>query len=116
MWSPGLAALLTCKLLGRNINTLGWSWGTGRYEAIAHFIPLAYSSIIYGFVWLTGLGVFYNREFVNKVTQSFGLGPLPAWASITLYFIYSATFAVIRDTATVIGEDLHSFGSANATN
>jgi uncharacterized protein len=106
MWSPGLAALLTCRLLGRNLNTLGWSWGTGRYEAISYFIPLAYSAIIYGLVWLTGLGVFYNREFVDRVTQSFGLGPLPAWASISLYFLFTATFGVIRDTATVLGEEI----------
>jgi hypothetical protein len=77
MWSPGLAALLTCKLIGRDIKTLGWSWGSGRYQVICYLIPLAYSSIIYGFTWFTGLGTFYDREFVNKVTQSFGLSALP---------------------------------------
>jgi hypothetical protein len=47
MWSPGFAALLTCRLLGRNLRTLGWSWGSGRYETIAYFIPLAYSAVIW---------------------------------------------------------------------
>jgi membrane protease YdiL (CAAX protease family) len=65
---------------------------------------LAYSTIIYGFVWFTGLGKFYDEEFVNQVTQSSGLGPLPPWASIILFFFFTATFAVIRDTATVLGE------------
>jgi len=106
MWSPGLAALLTCRLLGRNLNTLGWNWGSGRYETIAYFIPLTYSALIYGFVWLTGIGTFFNKEFVAKVTQSFGLGPLPDWLSVTLYFLFTATFAVIRDMATVIGEEI----------
>jgi membrane protease YdiL (CAAX protease family) len=106
MWSPGMAALVTCRLLGRNLSTLGWKWGTGRYEIISYLIPLTYSAIIYGFVWLTGLGTFYSRDFVEKVTQSFGLGPLPAWASITLYFLFTASFGVIRDTATVIGEEI----------
>jgi membrane protease YdiL (CAAX protease family) len=106
MWSPGLAALVTCKLLRRDLKTLGWSWGSGRYETIAYFIPLAYSSVIYGFVWLTGLGTFFNRGFVDNVTESFGLGPLPDWLSIILYFLLTATFAVIRDTATVIGEEI----------
>jgi membrane protease YdiL (CAAX protease family) len=106
MWSPGIAALLTCRLLGRNLNTLGWSWGSGRYETICYFIPLAYSVLIYGFVWLTGLGGFYDKGFVEKITQSFGLGPLPDWLSITLYFLFTATFAVIRDFATVIGEEI----------
>lgn len=106
MWSPGLAALLTCRLLGRDLKTIGWSWGSGRYELIGYLIPLAYSIVIYGFVWLTGLGTFFNRAFLDKVTQSFGLGPLPAWLSMTLYFLLTATFAVIRDTATVIGEEI----------
>lgn len=26
---PGMAALITCRLLGRDMNTLGWSWGNG---------------------------------------------------------------------------------------
>ncbi len=106
MWSPGFAALLTCRLLGRDLTTIGWSWGTGRYETTAYFIPLAYSAIIYGFVWLTGLGEFFNKDFIAKVTQSFGLGALPDWLSIFLYFLFTATFAVIRDTATVIGEEI----------
>jgi uncharacterized protein len=59
MWSPGLAALLTC-----------------------------------------------NKSFVDQITNSFGLGPIPAWASNTLYFIFTATFTVIRDFATVIGEEI----------
>jgi len=36
MWSPGLAAMLTCKLSGRNLSTLGWHWGSGRYESICY--------------------------------------------------------------------------------
>ncbi len=73
MWSSGLAALLTCRLLGRDLRTIGWSRGSGRYELIGYLIPLAYSIVIYGFV---------------------------------LYFVLTATFAVIRDTATVIGEEI----------
>ena len=106
MWSPGLAALLTCKLLRRDLDSIGWGWGKTRYEVIGYLIPLGYSIVIYTFVWLTGLGGFYNKSFVDQITNSFGLGPIPAWASITLYFIFTATFTVIRDFATVIGEEI----------
>jgi hypothetical protein len=34
MWCPGLAALLTCKFLGRDLGTLGWKWGKTRYHVI----------------------------------------------------------------------------------
>ena len=80
--------------------------GETRYEVIGYLIPLGYSIVIYTFVWLTGLGGVYNKSFVDQITSSFGLGPIPAWASITLYFIFTATFTVIRDFATVIGEEI----------
>ena len=34
MWCPGLAALVTCKCLHRDLSTLGWNWGTTRYQII----------------------------------------------------------------------------------
>jgi uncharacterized protein len=106
MWSPGFAALLTCKLLRRDLSGIGWGWGKTRYEVAGYLIPLGYSIVIYGFVWLTGLGGVYNKSFVDQITNSFGLGLIPAWASITLYFVFTATFTVIRDFATVIGEEI----------
>ena len=91
MWSPGFAAWLTCKLLRRDLSGIGWGWGQTRYEVIGYLIPLGYSTAIYGFVWITGLGGVYSKSFVDQIANSFGLGPIPAWASITLYFIFTAT-------------------------
>ena len=97
MWSPGFAALLTCRLVHRDLRSIAWGWGKTRYVAIGYLIPLGYSIVIYTFVWLTGLGGFYSKSFVDQITNSFGLGPIPASASITLYFVFTATFTVIRD-------------------
>ena len=106
MWSPGFAALITCKYLRRDIRTLGWRWGALRYEVAGYLIPLGYAAVIYGFVWLTGLGALYRKDFVEALTRAFGLGPLPAWASIALYFAFTAIYTVIRDCATVLGEEI----------
>src|SRR5579864_2930952 len=67
MWCPGLAALVTCKYLGRDFSTLGWNWGKLRYRAACYLIPLGYGTISYVFVWLTGLGGFYNKNFLDFV-------------------------------------------------
>jgi membrane protease YdiL (CAAX protease family) len=67
---------------------------------------LAYASIIYAFVWITGLGGFYNKAFVDLVARDFGFGPLPQWADITFYFFFTATIAVVKDFATVLGEEI----------
>ena len=54
MWSPGFAALLTCKLLRRDLRSIAWGWNKTRYVVIGYLIPLGYSIVIYTFVWLTG--------------------------------------------------------------
>lgn len=106
MWCPGLAALLTCKYLGRDLSSLGWNWGKTRYEVICYFLPLGYGIVIYAFVWLTGLAGFYNKDFVESFSKDFGLGPMAPWASIALYFIFTATITVIRGCATALGEEI----------
>ena len=106
MWCPGLAALLTCKYLGRDLSTIGWKWGRARYQVSCYLIPLGYGIAIYGFVWLTGIGGFYNRGFVAAISKDFGLGQIPAWLSIGLYFFITATARVIEDLPTVLGEEI----------
>jgi CAAX protease family protein len=106
MWCPGLAALLTCRYLRRDLSSLGWNWGKSRYQIVCYFIPLAYATAIYAFVWLTGLGGFYNSQFVERFSDAFGLGPIRPWMSIVLYFLFTATITVIKDCPTVLGEEI----------
>src|ERR1700756_3755070 len=56
MWCPALAALLTCRLLGRELSSLGWRWPQSKHLAAAYFVPLAYVSVAYGAVWALQLG------------------------------------------------------------
>src|SRR6266568_4057761 len=56
MWCPTLAALVTCRLLGRKFRSLAWRWPNGRYVAAAYFVPLAYAAIAYGGVWGVAAG------------------------------------------------------------
>jgi membrane protease YdiL (CAAX protease family) len=106
MWCPGLAALVTCKYLGRSLSSLGWKWGSARYEIICYFIPLAYGTAVYAFVWLTGFGGFYNKDFVALISKNLGLGPMPSWLAVCLYFLFTATIGVITNMATVLGEEI----------
>ena len=106
MWCPAAAALLTCRYLGRNIGSLGWAWGKTRYQLMSYVIPLLYATATYSMVWLTGLGGFYNKEFVAQTMTSFGLGPLPAWATILLYLFFVGTTGMIRSCSTALGEEI----------
>jgi membrane protease YdiL (CAAX protease family) len=106
MWCPAAAALLTCKILGRGVKSLAWKWGEPRYQVASYLIPLGYATVTYVIVWLTGLGGFYNKEFVTAVGSRFGLGALPAGVTIAMYFFFAATTGVIRGCASALGEEI----------
>ena len=106
MWSPAVAAMLTCKIYGQPLSTLGWKWGNPRYQVISYLVPLLYATIAYVGVWLLHLGGFYNHQFVSSAAASFGLGPLPDWAAITLYLLFAATAGMIRSCASALGEEI----------
>jgi len=105
MWCPALAAVMACRLLGRELRSLAWRWPNNRYIAAAYFVPLAYASVACGAVWALRLGS-WNSEFVSIVAQDFGLRGLPPWGSLTLYIISMATAGMILNLSTTLGEEL----------
>jgi len=105
MWCPALATAVTCRILGRELRSLAWSWPDNRYIAAAYCIPLLYASVAYGAVWAWGLGS-WNSEFVNQVAQEFGLQGLPRWGSLALYIMFMATGGLILNLSTALGEEI----------
>jgi hypothetical protein len=106
MWCPAGGALLATRYLGRSISTIAWRWGQSRYEVAGYLIPLGYVSLIYVFVWTMGFGGFYNGRFVDLFAKDFGFGSPSQPASITFYFFFTATISVVKDAATVLGEEI----------
>lgn len=106
MWSPGTAAMLTCKIFRRDLGTLGWKWGATRYQVMSYCIPLLYATITYALVWATHLGGFYDHDFAASITRRFGLGAMPAWAGTILYLLFSATGGMIRSCSSAMGEEI----------
>lgn len=106
MWSPALAGILTKKILGQPISTLGWKWGNPRYQLWSYLIPLLYAAIAYIAVWIFRGGGFYDHDFIAHVGKSFGLGDLPNWLVIVLYFAFAASTGVIRSCSSALGEEI----------
>jgi membrane protease YdiL (CAAX protease family) len=69
VYSPFLAAIITRLITDRNINKLGWKLGKAKYLFLALMIPIAYGIIIYGFAWLTKIGV-VNEHIIIMGTNS----------------------------------------------
>lgn len=106
MWGPGLAALLTCKLLGQDLDTLGWRWGRSRYQWVSYLTPLAYSALAYSVLWLAGLGGVPNPAFIKKAADSFGWQSYSSAAVIGWQAVLIGTFGVIKGCANTLGEEL----------
>lgn len=56
MWCPGVAALTLRLVLQRNLRGTGWGWGATKWQALSYVLPPAACLVVYGLVWLTGLG------------------------------------------------------------
>ncbi len=105
MWCPALAALATCRVLGRDFRKLAWRWPEWRYIAAAYFVPLSYAAVAYGAVWGLRLGG-WNQDIVTLVAQRFGLPGMPAWGAFVLWLLFTATAQMIRGMATALGEEI----------
>jgi membrane protease YdiL (CAAX protease family) len=105
MWCPAMAALITCRLRGRAIGTLGWGWRL-RYQAMSYAIPIAYSVAAYLIVWLTGWGGFPNRTFLADVANSAGWTGLTPALVLVCYVLLSATTGLVLSAATALGEEI----------
>jgi uncharacterized protein len=105
MWCPALAALVTCRVLGRSFRSLAWRWPEWKYIATAYFVPLAYAGIAYSAVWVLRLGG-WNRDLVKLVAERFGLRGMPAWGAFVLWLLFTATATLIMRIATALGEEI----------
>ena len=104
-WTPGVAAIMTCLLLRRNLRSLGWGPGKVRYLLLSCAIPLIYSVAVYGLAWLSGLGE-YNGTIQSDlsrlliastaVTLVLALGEEIGWRGLLVPDLYRLTsnFAV----------------------
>jgi uncharacterized protein len=105
MWCPALAAVVTCRILGRSVRSLAWRWPDTRYIAAAYFIPLAYAAVAYGAIWAFGLGG-WNSSNTTFVVERFGLRGMPSWAVFLLWLFFTATATMISRISTALGEEI----------
>ncbi|MBK5186936.1 MAG: CPBP family intramembrane metalloprotease [Gemmatimonadaceae bacterium] len=74
MWCPGVSALVTRLIFQHDVRGEGWRWGEHRYALLAYALPIAYASVAYGTVWLTGLGAVDPSRFHSNVLRFLLLG------------------------------------------
>lgn len=106
MWSPAIAALLTCRLSGLSLQSLGWGWGAWRWQWLAFAIPLGYTAVAYAFVWLSGYGGFPDPKFVVSTRASLGWTSAPDWLVLGGYFLLIGSAGMALSMAFALGEEI----------
>jgi membrane protease YdiL (CAAX protease family) len=106
MWAPATAAILTCRLTGKPLSELGWSWGRWRDIWIAYLLPLAYAGIAYVIVWASGMGHFGNPEFLSQMSKSLGWTSAAPWVIVVGSLLIFGIVGMVSGVATGLGEEL----------
>ena len=103
MWCPGVAALIVRLVTQRNLRGAGWNWGATRWQVLSYLSPPALCVMVYGLVWLTGIGSFTAAV----LAPGKGVGvqiPLP----VTIVLL--ATVGLLQGAVFALGEEIGSRG------
>jgi len=103
MWCPGIAAIFTKLVYQKNLRQIGWGWGKTKYQAISYILPFILGIVVYGIVWLVGLGDVSTDNFTMFVSTFIGTAePL----SFAVSFGILATLAFIFSAISAFGEEI----------
>lgn len=106
MWSPGIAALLACKLTGKPLDELGWWWGPRKYALLAYLAPFFYTLAAYLVVWLTGMGGFYDADFEAAVVAAYNWESISPSLTVMFYLLLTATLGMVQSLSMALGEEI----------
>ncbi|QGZ95099.1 CAAX amino terminal protease self- immunity [Terricaulis silvestris] len=106
MWSVGIAAMLTLKLTGQSLTSLGWSWGPARYHWIALLLPLVYAGIAYGGAAAAGLIQFALPTSQAALTEGLGLQSLSPALGFAAAVLIIGTIGMVQSMSTGLGEEI----------
>ena len=106
MMSVGLAAILTCLIRGHELASLGWAWGSWKYQWLSYALPLGMIATAYLLIWGGGFGNWYDASFVLERNQDYHLDSWSDGAVIAFHFAVTATLSFLLLLPSVLGEEL----------
>jgi membrane protease YdiL (CAAX protease family) len=106
MLTVGLATVGACLVCGRDLGSLGWHWGSWKYQYQSFLIPLAYVSIAYVGIWGLGLGGWYCSSFVEELRAGYMLESWSDESIIALRFVLTATVSFVLLLPAVLAEEV----------
>ena len=106
MLSVGLAAIVTCLIRRRALDSLGWGWGDWKYQWLSYALPLGMITAAYLLIWGGGFAHWYDANFVLEQKQRYHLESWSNGAVIAFHFVVTATLSFLLLLPSVLGEEL----------
>jgi uncharacterized protein len=106
MWTPGLAALITCVVYRRDVSSLGWGWHSVRHKAYGYLLPLIYIVPVYVVTWIAIRSSFDSGSFVAESAGTVHFPQSPRLATFGVYLPLALTFGILTRFANTLGEEL----------
>ncbi|MES1200510.1 MAG: type II CAAX endopeptidase family protein [Pseudomonadota bacterium] len=106
MWSVGAAAMLTLRLSGQPLTSLGWNWGPARYHLIAFLLPLIYGGTAYGGAAAAGLIQVAAPHSTETLIQNQGLQSLAPTLGLAGALVLSSTVGMVGGMSNALGEEI----------
>lgn len=106
MLAPAFAVFLVCKIKSIPVSSLGWSWGTGRWQLLGYGIPLMYGLMAYGIIWGFGYGGLVDGSFAKELK---GFLKLSGWSNdaiIPFGIFMLATLGLVQNVPVALGEEI----------
>jgi membrane protease YdiL (CAAX protease family) len=106
MWMPGVAAILTCRIAGLPLSSLGLGRWNGKFVLIGYLVPIGYCLVASLGTWILGFGGFPNHEFVASTADGLGLRGAPTWVVIALFVALQGTTGMVVGVGAAAGEEI----------
>ena len=106
MLAVGVATVLTCLIRKRSLATLGWGWGSWKYQWLSYVLPLAIAGVAYTIIWAAGWGEWYDAEFVIQQGEEYNLADWSEAGIIAFHFFLTATYSFALLLPSVLGEEI----------
>ncbi|MEO8218162.1 MAG: type II CAAX endopeptidase family protein [Acidobacteriota bacterium] len=106
MWSPALAAVITCKVSGKPLDELGWRGAEWRMLAGAWSVMFAAIVLVHFIVFALGLVQFPDPAGLAVRARSMALEGAPASLAVIAYIVSAVSTRLIGLAGPALGEEI----------
>lgn len=106
MLAVGVATILTCLIRKQKLATLGWGWGDWKLQWLSYGLPLLIAALAYGVIWTTGLGGWFDPEFVQQQAQDYNVGEWGPAGIIVFHLLLTASYSFVISLPAALGEEM----------